>query len=162
MSAVRPTTTSPEQPAPAHAWWGDRGVSTKILTAVGVAGVVAAGVGVMGLTALSDSADTSHTLFVSNIAGIGASNEMQATVANVRISARQALIVPTPELTQESIAALATHREEFTAAQAAYMKSFPTPEKIALVEEAADAFVEYLAVTEDKLSPLALANDVAA
>ena len=37
--------------------WGDRSVRTKILTTVGVAGVVAAGIGVLGLQSLSNSAD---------------------------------------------------------------------------------------------------------
>jgi len=51
MTAVRPTPTT-KSSSNRTAWWGDRGVSTKILTAVGTAGVVAAGVGVMGIVAL--------------------------------------------------------------------------------------------------------------
>ena len=48
--------TGSPMPAAAQqrAWWGDRGVSTKILTAVATAGIVAATVGVMGISALGD------------------------------------------------------------------------------------------------------------
>ncbi|RBY92209.1 methyl-accepting chemotaxis protein [Blastococcus sp. TBT05-19] len=153
--------SSTESTGRSASWWGDRGVSVKILTAVASATAVAAGVGIMGLTALGDSATTSEMLFESNIAGLEASSEMEAIVANVRVVTRQSLVVPTPALTQETIAALGTYRDEFAAAQADYMDSDPTPEKIALVEDAGAAFDAYLTVAEQKLAPFALANDVA-
>ncbi len=152
---------NPAAPAQSRAWWGDRGVRTKTLAAVAVTALVAVVVGVMGLSALGRSADATGTLYASNIAGIQAAADMRSTVAEVRVIARQALIVPTPELTQQSIDALATYREEFAAAKDAYMDSFPTSQKVALVEETAAVFDGYLTVAEEELAPLAIANDVA-
>jgi methyl-accepting chemotaxis protein len=44
-------------PPPARSWWGDRSVKTKIFAAVGLTATVAAGIGVLGLTALGATQD---------------------------------------------------------------------------------------------------------
>ena len=79
-SAARPRSArhvrSPSRP-PARprrrAWWGDRGVRTKTLTAVGAAAVVAAGVGVLGIVRPAATVGGDQPgLYAGNVAGIAA------------------------------------------------------------------------------------------
>src|SRR3954454_9484536 len=42
--------------SPRASWWGDRGVRTKVLTAVGTAAAAAVAIGVLGLTSLDSAA----------------------------------------------------------------------------------------------------------
>src|SRR5918911_3827232 len=92
----RPSPIAPEQigAASPRAWWGDRGVKTKVLAAVAVASLVAVLIGVMGLSALGTSADSSRMLYASNIAGLTASADMRTTIADVRVASRNALLEP--------------------------------------------------------------------
>ena len=155
-------TTSPLEPAAdSRAWWGDRGVRTKIVTAVGVAGIVAAGVGVMGLSALGASADTSQTLYASNVAGMGAADDMMVTVGEARRLIRDVLITPDPATAQKALESFAALQDTFDQQVEAYGRSFPTPEKIALVADADKAFDQYVAAGKTVLGPYGLANDVA-
>src|SRR4051812_39073583 len=125
-------------------WWADRGVATKILTAVGTAGVVAAAVGLMGINALSTSADTSHTLYATNLAGVNAVGDMNVTIGEVRKTTRDALITPDRAEKQQILATLPQLADEYHAAADAYAESSPTPDKQALVDQATGAFDQYL------------------
>src|SRR4051794_27427272 len=138
-------------------WWGDRGVKVKVLTAVGAAAVVAAGVGVMGLTALSTSADTTHTLYASNLAGVSAVGDMNVVIGEVRKSSRDALITPDRAEAQQILDALPRYADDYHAAVDAYAASFPTPEKQELVDRATAAFDQYMQLAQGELGPLAIA-----
>src|SRR3954471_7125008 len=153
-------TTPVAPPARSRALWGDRGVRTKVLAAVGVAGVVATGVGVMGLTALGSSADTSHTLYASNVAGITAADDMMVTIGEARRFIRDVIITPDAATAQKSLDAFAALEDTFHQQVDAYGDSSPTPEKVALVADASDAFDQYVSVGTTVLGPLGLANDV--
>jgi methyl-accepting chemotaxis protein len=160
-AVVGRTASSPTAPeTPSRAWWGDRGVATKVLVAVGAAGAVAAGVGVMGITALGDSAETSRLLYESNIAGLEASADMMSTVSAVRIATRNAVLTPDDAdarvILETTIPELA---DRFDSAVEAYGASFPTPDKVALVDEAAADFDEYVSKSVTVLGPPAMALD---
>ena len=126
--------SSSRSTSPRRSWWGDRGVKVKVLTAVGAAAVVAAGVGVMGLSALSASADTTHTLYASNLAGVSAVGDMNVVIGAVRKSSRDALITPDRAEAQQILDSLPQHAGDYHAAADAYAASFPTPEKQAMVD----------------------------
>ena len=97
MSTTTPgIDTTASSPDRQRALWGDRGVRTKILTAVGVAGVVAAGVGVTGLAALGDSAAATHDLYASNLQGVSAVGDMNVVIGQGRTTTRDALSTPDP------------------------------------------------------------------
>ncbi len=145
--------------SPRRSWWGDRGVKVKVLTAVGAAAVVAAGVGVMGLTALGTSADTTHTLYASNLAGVSAVGDMNVVIGEVRKSSRDALITPDRAEAQQILDALPRYADDYHAAVDAYAASFPTPEKQELVDRATAAFDQYMQLAQGELGPLAIASD---
>src|SRR3954452_12639827 len=52
---------------PARALWGDRSLETKVLSTVAVSAAVAGTIGVLGLTALSDSAASAQDLYENNL-----------------------------------------------------------------------------------------------
>src|SRR4051794_16992689 len=147
-------------PDRSRALWGDRGVRTKIQAAVGVAGVVATAVGFMGLTAVGNSPDTSHTLYVSNIAGITAADDMMVTIGEARRLIRDVIITPDQATAQQSLQSFQALEDTFHQQVAAYGKSFPTEEKLALVTDASKAFDQYISVGTSVLGPLGLENDV--
>ncbi len=56
--------------ASSASWWGDRGVRTKTLAAVGITAAVAVAVGVEGIVALGVSADGTQRMHDENIVGL--------------------------------------------------------------------------------------------
>jgi methyl-accepting chemotaxis protein len=160
MSQPTPGTPTPTG-AQQRAWWGDRGVRTKTLAAVAVTALVAVFVGLMGLSALGAAADRTQVMHDSNIAGLEAVAEMQTAIGGVRQASRDALIAPTPELTQEALGTLEERLAEFRTAVDHYGASQPSADKAALVAASADKFDEYEIMIHKVLAPLAAANDVA-
>src|SRR5436305_33370 len=91
----RPSPIAPEgiRSASPRAWWGDRGVKTKVLAAVAVVSLVAVLIGVMGISALGTSADSSRMLYASNIAVLTAAAEAQDQYRSQRTTAIVGLAV---------------------------------------------------------------------
>ena len=95
-TTVTPTASPGNRPSPIapgrigstspRAWWGDRGVRTKVLAAVAVASLVAVLIGVMGISALGTSAHTSRMLYTENINGLTSAADMRTLVADVRVA----------------------------------------------------------------------------
>ncbi|RBY96895.1 methyl-accepting chemotaxis protein [Blastococcus sp. TF02-8] len=160
---MRTTRTSPASGTTPSAgrsfWWGDRGVSTKILTAVGAAGAVAATIGVMGITTLGDSAETSQGLYDSNIAGISAANEMSLKLADSRRLIRDVSLNPDDAQSAQLLAQMPAIGDDFHAAADAYAAAGPTKDRQALVDEAVTTFDDYLQINEQVVGPLAVGDD---
>src|SRR3954451_18345083 len=157
----RPGPIAPEGigSASPRAWWGDRGVKTKVLAAVEGASLVAVVIGVMGLPALGTSADSSRMLYASNIAGLTASADMRTAIADVRIASRNALLEPDRAQAGQILDSITDLADQYRAAHDAYTRSYPTPEKLALNEEALTNFDAFVKVVQNDLRPLAEAND---
>ncbi|NDI50374.1 MCP four helix bundle domain-containing protein, partial [Goekera deserti] len=137
-------------------------MSTKVLTAVGVAAAVGVGVGVMGLSSLSSAADGSRMLYESNIAGITAAGQMMDAVTRVRLDNRDAVLEPDPVKTQVILDDIEVQADAFAAAEQTYLEdTFATPEKKAMVEEASVAFDQFVTLSLTKLGPLGIAADTA-
>src|SRR3712207_3745177 len=158
-SALDSPDRSPAGPPATRAWWGDRGVRTKTLAAVAVTATVAVGVGVMGVSALGTSAASTQDLYENNIGGLEALGEMRDAIGGVRQTSRDAILAPTPELTEEALASLTGRLDDYHAAVEHYADAATTAVKVALVEEAQGNFDEYERVVEEVLTPLALASD---
>jgi len=148
-----------EAPTASTAWWGDRGVRTKTLAAVGVTAAVAVGVGVMGISALSSTADATQTLYEGNVGAITATSNMVDVVATTRIASRNAILEPTPEGKQAVVDQFADLQTAWEAGADDYRAAGPTGEQTQLLEEADNAYDSYLAAVQEKLVPLALASD---
>nr|WP_235928420.1 methyl-accepting chemotaxis protein [Goekera deserti] len=134
-------------------------MSTKILTAVGAASVVAVGVGVMGITALGTSAESARSLYEGNLAGVSAVDDMALAVAETRRQLRDAALAPTLAQTQQAIDGVPTTEAAFAASAEEYRAAGPGPEQLALLDDAVAAFDEYMSIVRTAVVPAALAND---
>src|SRR4051812_9411822 len=157
----RPSPITPEgiRSASPRAWWGDRGVKTKVLAAVAVVSLVAVLIGVMGISALGTSADSSRMLYASNIAGLTAAADMRTAIADVRIASRNALLEPDRAQAGHILDSITDLADQYRAAHDAYTRSYPTSEKLALNEDALTNFDAFVKIVQNDLRPLAEAND---
>ncbi|WP_369140120.1 methyl-accepting chemotaxis protein [Modestobacter versicolor] len=138
------------------AWWGDRSVRTKVLATAGIAGTVAAGIGVMGLTALSGAAEQADQLYQSNVLGVAAAADMDGLLGDIRVNVRDTIVSSDPA---GAVAAVDTLSAEMTDAIAAYVATGVTPEKQAIVDEVTASMDEYIAFQQTVLRPLSAAGD---
>ena len=142
-----------------RALWGDRGVKVKVLTAVGAASAVAATVGVLGLSALGTSAQTTDGMYLGSVKAIVDTGDMRSAFGNLGIGARNAVIARTPQEAQQALGAITANEKIFRAAAAAYVTTGMTPAKQAIVNELNTAFDQWLQVEHQQLEPLARSND---
>ncbi|NYJ05340.1 methyl-accepting chemotaxis protein [Petropleomorpha daqingensis] len=143
------------------ALWGDRGVRTKVLTAVAVAVVVAVAIGVLGLSALSTAAGRTQELYSGNLAGTKAADEMIVSVYTVRKDIRDVVITPDPADAAKVLDGIADAKAAFHDAADAYLAAGPTAAQRALLDQAVTAFDEYVDKATTVLGPLGVANDYA-
>ncbi|MBM7806519.1 methyl-accepting chemotaxis protein [Geodermatophilus bullaregiensis] len=142
-------------------WWGDRGVKTKVLTAVGAASGVALVVGATAVLGLDGAAERS-TQLSTQVEALSDVTTMRGAVKDARIKARDALIAVDPDRSQEALDALPGIADRFAAAREAYEVTDLSEEQQRLAAEAQDAFDQYLQAEQQLLEPLALANQYAA
>jgi methyl-accepting chemotaxis protein len=157
--ARSPRPTSPDDSARPRAWWGDRGVKTKILTAVSVAALVAVAVGILGLQALGRSATLNQNLYEVNLKSVAAGADMRAALGDLRVNLRSAALATSRDKAQEYLDTLPEIEDRFAAAKIAFEAEGMTPEKQAILDEGAGAFTDYIALAASDLVPLILAGD---
>ncbi|WP_284534708.1 MCP four helix bundle domain-containing protein, partial [Nocardioides sp. T2.26MG-1] len=98
----------------------DLGLRTKVLSAVLLTAVIAVTVGVVGLSALSGSADRAEALYADNVTRIQAAADMRATINGMRQSARDAVIAVGDADTTAAVQELVAGEGEFQKAAARY------------------------------------------
>ncbi len=82
-------------------WFNNRGVSTRIFAAIGVAAVVSVLVGGIGLIALSRTNNEADGLYATNVATIEIASNLRRSVLEMRLDAtNQALSADTREISQ--------------------------------------------------------------
>ncbi|MGY2001439.1 methyl-accepting chemotaxis protein [Blastococcus sp. SYSU DS1024] len=166
-AAVRPPTTSgsrrvDQQAASrsALARLGDLSVKTKILSAVSVTAVVAAGIGALGVSGMSAAADDADRLYENNLKGAVQAATLDQLLSGLRVVTRDALIAETPAQKQEKFAAAEGYVAEFHEVAKAYGAGTTQPEKLAMVEEITADIDAYFAIQTGPMAPLAAAGDV--
>ncbi|WP_222196251.1 MCP four helix bundle domain-containing protein, partial [Modestobacter italicus] len=139
-------------------WWGDRSVRTKVLATAGVAGVVAAGIGVMGLSALSQSADSAQALYEDNLIGVADASDMDGLVADMRVNTRDVILSSDPTAAIGEVESLA---EQFSAVAADYRTGTSQQAKLDVLDRIEAGMAEYLDLQRSVLGPLAREYDYA-
>ena len=122
--------------ARSRSWWGDRGVSTKILSAVGAASVVAVGIGVLGLTSLSSSASSTEALYRQHLLSVGYAGDLASTLYSTRIDTRDALLNPDPAGAQQTLDGLDARVTAFDATATTYRGTHPSADSLAALQDA--------------------------
>jgi methyl-accepting chemotaxis protein len=139
--------------------WSDRSVKVKVLTAVGAASVVAATIGVVGIVALGDAADTTQRLYSQNLAGVAAIGAMTNDVQDLRIQNRNAILATDTAATRTALQAVTTAADEFRTHLEDYTATTMDADKQALVDDATEQLQTATGLVDDVLAPLALASD---
>ncbi|TYP80571.1 methyl-accepting chemotaxis protein [Blastococcus xanthinilyticus] len=166
-AAARPATAPggrrADQPAGRSALsrLADLSVRTKVLSAVGVTAAVAAGIGALGISGMSTAAADADELYSNNFQGAMNAAVMDGLGSDIRVAARDALLVPTPELTLEQYEKMDGYQAAFEQELDDYVAGTSQAEKRAAAEELRADIVEYVALQNELLKPRALANDVA-
>ena len=91
-----PSPDVPRSTARQATWWADRGARTKILSTVAVSALATAVAGVLGLHALSAAADSADRLHRHDMAGALAAADMNASLIDMRVTVRDALLASDP------------------------------------------------------------------
>ncbi|MGY1988567.1 MCP four helix bundle domain-containing protein, partial [Blastococcus sp. SYSU DS0669] len=138
----------------------DLSVKTKVLGAVSVTAAVAAGIGVLGISGMSAAADDADRLYANNLQGAVQAAAMDQLLSDMRVTARDALIVATPEETRARLAAVEGYVAEFHEALDTYASGTTQPAKLAMIDEMTADIDAYLAIQTDVLAPMAIAGDV--
>jgi methyl-accepting chemotaxis protein len=151
-----PPATAPGRP---RAWWGDRSVATKVLTAVGAASAVALVIGVTGLHALADEAATSERIYAEDVLGIDGISALITDVQRVAVAQRDAILADTPTTTTAALDRVSAARTAFDADLESFLAlDHPAADEAALAEIAA-TFAETGRIEDAVLTSLAVADD---
>jgi hypothetical protein len=144
----------------AGSWWGDRGVTTKVLSTVALGAVVTGTVGLMGVQALGSTADSADSLYEANLQGAVATADVDGILSDIRVGTRNALLSATPQETQETLAAVEGLRGDFDAAMETYAAGGLDGERQEIVDGIDATMADFVTFQDTVLAPLALANDV--
>jgi methyl-accepting chemotaxis protein len=143
-------------------WWGDRGVRTKVLTAVGTAAAVAVVIGVLGLFALGSAAARTQNLYDANLQGVSYAQTMANSLADTRVQIRDVILAADAATAEKEVAQIDGATKAFTAAVDGYA-TVPgaTPDDIANVKKVEQEYQAYVTEAKAVLTPLALAKNYA-
>jgi methyl-accepting chemotaxis protein len=164
-SAAQIRERGPGNPAPqsrSAAWWGDRGVKTKILAAVAVPALAAGVIGVLGMQAMSDATAQAEELYAVNLKGVETAGDVRAAVNALRLVGRDSILAIDAEDAQSNIDKLPALAADLDAAIAAYVATGMTPERQVVVDELTTTGTAYVTYQREVLAPLALAGDATA
>jgi methyl-accepting chemotaxis protein len=161
MAGASSTSPSPRPTMSRAAWWGDRGVKTKILSAVTVAGVVAGAIGVLGIRSLSDSAAEADAMYSDNLLGVAAAGAMDTALSDMRIGSRSVLLAADAAGRQQNLTALQGLFDAFDATVDAYVATGVDAERRKILDEVTTAKDAYESWQLQVMAPIALRGDLA-
>ncbi|KUL25690.1 methyl-accepting chemotaxis protein [Actinoplanes awajinensis] len=146
---------------PSRRGFGDLPTGVKILSTVGLAGVIALSIGVTGLSALAETSATADKLYSSNVRAVAGIGDVRNAVTTARLDAANLAL----SLDTAAAAKLSTAFDEqataFTTALEAY-RTASSAGQGAVVDELEALWAQYTGVVRTKLIPAGLAHDNAA
>ena len=156
-----PNPQVPGRRAPWAAWWADRPVAVKVLTAVGAASAVAIVVGVTGLVAQSAEADTSERLYHEDVLGIDGIAALISDVKDVANAQQAAVLATTSDATTAALTKSKDARAAFKDDLADYLALDHPAETKAALGKVEQTFGQAGTVEDQLLTSLAQAHDPA-
>ncbi|WP_291760914.1 methyl-accepting chemotaxis protein [Cellulomonas sp. 73-145] len=141
-------------------WWGDRSVSTRILTAVLVASVVALGVGVLGIVGLSSTNAAASSLYQRDVLGLEEATAIRRATLQMRLDiTNQALSLDSAETTTYEQAVMADQKDVLDAETALKAVALSDQQQSAL-HDFDQSFTGYVGVRDNALLPAGRAKDI--
>lgn len=162
LSVAPATDTSSSSGAPPRSkrsWWGDRGIKTKLITALAIPVLGAITIGITGLVSLDSASDDVHELYSSNIGGIAAVANMRNQLNQMRIAELDAALVDEPAKVDKSLAAFDSAAQAFDDAVATYRATGLSTKQEQQLQQAITSVAAFRALQTDVLAPLAQAGD---
>ncbi|MCZ2810996.1 methyl-accepting chemotaxis protein [Modestobacter sp. VKM Ac-2979] len=151
---------SVSQLARTTSWWGDRGVKTKILTAVAVPVVAAGAIGVLGMQSMSEATSRAEVLYENNLKSIAAAGDMNRRISDMRVLARDAILSTDPADAQVNLDELDPLLADFDSFAEAYAAGGLGEGRAKAYDHLVATVDEYVTFQKTVLAPLALTGDV--
>jgi methyl-accepting chemotaxis protein len=140
--------------------FADLSVNSKIVSAIGVAVVVAVLVGVVGLRALSSASAAAQQIYAGNVTGVSAIGQVDAGLSQAQADVG-ALAVSQDAATQaRNKQDFAADQQAFAESMSAYRNSHPAGDP-AMIADLESNWQAYVRVAQDKLLDLGTRNDMA-
>ena len=135
-------------------------VKTKILAAIGVVVLVAVGVGVIGLAALSSASDAAQRIYRGNLASVAGIGQVRSAVYKTRLDTTAHAVAQDDATMKRFAAAYQEDKATFSKVMAEYIATGPAGEQatIAALQHNWDAYTK---VIEEELFPISARNDLA-
>ena len=147
-------------PTRRRASFRDLGVATKIISAVAIGGLIAVLVGVLGLRALSSTADRTQAMYTNDVQGVDLLQEMRLQLMTVRFSALSRAFAADPAAATRWTDTRNAAREAYDAAGEEFLDvASPTPDQRAGVTKAVEDMDAYFAFNV-QLDQLKAAGDM--
>jgi methyl-accepting chemotaxis protein len=139
-------------------WFNDLSVQLKIYTAVGVAGVAAASIGVVGLQRMSQMADAAEYLYRDNLVPVAQLGSVQKDVLRSWGAVTDLLVSREPAAAAADQAAMADADQAVDRVFAEYTATDMTGRERA-VQDFRTALVQLREIRDERLTPLAVAHE---
>jgi len=143
------------------AWFADRAMRTKFLVVVVLMSVIATGVGVLGLTALSSAAATSEEIYASHVRGIEAVTQARGIVDGMAAQMRDVVLSSDEAAANQAQAELEASLQQFLDAADAYRATEIDENQEATLGQAVTIVQGGMDFNKQNLLPLALAHNYA-
>ncbi|MDO8119728.1 HAMP domain-containing methyl-accepting chemotaxis protein [Isoptericola sp. b490] len=143
-------------------WFNNRSVNTRILFAVFIAAVVAAVLGVIGISALGETNAAAHALYDKNVRNSDLAATMHRATVEMRLmTTNQALSTGQDQVSQYETKAKAAEAEARTALST-YRAEQPSDKQAQLLDAFESGLNDYVGLRDSTMFPAGAAGDVAA
>ncbi|RSM74187.1 methyl-accepting chemotaxis protein [Actinoplanes sp. ATCC 53533] len=146
-------------PVTKRRFFADLSVNVKILGAVGVAGLVALTVGLVGLHALSKASDSAQNIYHRNVANVRAAGRVQTAMTQARVDVAMQAVSLSEANTAKFGQAFAADLQAFHAAMTAYRSNQPAGDP-AVIARLQTNWQAYSQIAQTKMIPAGERKDI--
>ncbi|GAA4622118.1 methyl-accepting chemotaxis protein [Cellulomonas oligotrophica] len=136
----------------------DVSVNVKILTAVGVAAVVALVVGLLGLSGLADSSASTRAMYDTSLAAVRTAEELDGAMTKLRLAVANQALSQDQAGIDKAAADAEGFEQEIRESADFYLSLGPEDEEVALLEDFLTGLDGYVQVRDDVLFPAGAAK----
>jgi methyl-accepting chemotaxis protein len=130
-----------------------------VLTAVGVAALVAVLIGFLGMQSLGAAADRTQQMYDRNVQGVSNAAAMRNAMQNVRLASRDAALAADRAGAQKALDTVPGFADRFQEMAGNLRAGAPSPDRTKLLARIESGFAEYLNQMDAVVKPLVLAQD---
>ena len=155
------TTATNTAPATRRRFFADLTVNVKILSAVGLAGLVALTVGLAGMLALSNASESAQHIYRRNVANVAAAGRIQTAMTQTRVDVAMQAVSLSAANTTKFGTAFAADLNAFDAAMTAYRGNLPAGDP-AVITRLQASWQAYSEIARTKMLPAGERKDIKA